>query len=307
MLPSLATSSLLLWLTATTTRIHSVSTQSTTTNENGILVLQNARIYTLDEANPWAEALAMDRVTGLLLAVGSQAAVDASVDAFLLDQTQQNTTATVVVVDVQARLVLPGFHDAHIHAVEAGINRQLCLLDEDAPLDELDFHFVVDEEFCPTGGALGDQDWVVGAGLDLALLLDDLKGTTDPNQSPIAFMDAFSPDKPAFILDTLGHGALANTLALEAVGFTQLATNENPPGGLLHQDAQGTLTGIVLENAQQPLRNAAFPPTAANQQLAYDSLLKTLPILARRASRMRVAFGNKPKRRVGSGPKTTIT
>ena len=42
----------------------------------------------------------------------------------------------------------------------------------------------------------------------------------------------------------------------------------------------GTLTGIVLENAQQALRTAAFPPTLENQERAYESLLETLVILA---------------------------
>ena len=235
---------------------------------SSVLFVHNARIYTVDDENPWAQALSIDQDLGIILAVGTTAAVNA---------TLINHDDNVTLLDLQGRLVLPGFHDAHLHVVEAGLNANLCLLDEDAPLSELDYYFYPDAEYCPTGGPFGDQGWIVGAGLDIGILLEKLERTDNPNEYPVAYMDRTFPDKPAFILDAYGHGALANSLALEAVGFDQLESD--PPGGILVRKGS-VLTGIVLENAQQPLRDAAFPTTIANQQTAYESLLDALPRLA---------------------------
>ena len=236
-----------------------------------ILFLYNARIYTGDTADDqllWAEAVAMDTALGLILSVGSTEEIR---------NTFNSHEGNITEIDLDGRLVLPGFHDAHLHVVEAGLNSQLCLLDLYTPLDELDFYFYPDEEYCSTGGPFGDQGWIVGAGLDVGYLLQMLDDN-NPETFPITHMDRFFPDTPAFILDAYGHGAIANTLALNVVGFTASATD--PSGGILVRSRGGQLTGLVLENAQQPLRDAAFPPTAANQQTAYNGFLDTLNLLA---------------------------
>eukprot|EP00977_Amphora_coffeiformis_P000311 scaffold84_cov163-Amphora_coffeaeformis.AAC.5 len=130
-----------------------------------ILVLYNARIYTLDQDIEWADALAIDREQGILLEVGRFESVNATVP----------DSANVTYIDIEEKLVITGFHDAHLHVVEAGINSNLCLLDEDASLDDLDFYFYPDPEFCPTGGPFGDQGWIAGAGLDIIVLMEELE------------------------------------------------------------------------------------------------------------------------------------
>jgi predicted amidohydrolase YtcJ len=48
----------------------------------------------------------------------------------------------------------------------------------------------------------------------------------------------------------------------------------SPPGGKIDRDSDtGKLTGIVRENTQQPFRDAAFPPTQVNKDVAYEWLL----------------------------------
>ena len=92
---------------------------------------------------------------------------------------------------------------------------------------------------------------------------------------PIDFLDEAVPDRPVLIIDDLGHGAWVNTLALEAVGYDLL--EENPPGGILHRDPEtGRLTGIVFENAQQALRDAAWAPTERNLSLGQFALQRAL-------------------------------
>ena len=95
---------------------------------------------------------------------------------------------------------------------------------------------------------------------------------------PIAVLDEAYPDTPVVILDSLGHGAVVNTAALRQVGLLDVM---QVPGGAILRDTNGAPFGIVTENVQQVFRDAAFPPTPLNQQIAYDSLRSALQTLNR--------------------------
>ena len=75
--------------------------------ESKTIVLKNAKIYTVNPDQPWAQAVAIDDENGMILQVGDE---------------EINDDEDAVVIDMGGRLVLPGFQDAHLHAVEAGIN-----------------------------------------------------------------------------------------------------------------------------------------------------------------------------------------
>ena len=91
-------------------------------------LLTNGVIYTMNPDQPEARAMAFEDTT--IVAVGDSSE---AVETFL-------GTSPTDVWDLQGGLVLPGFHDVHVHAVEAGINRDhLCLFDADADLLDLDF------------------------------------------------------------------------------------------------------------------------------------------------------------------------
>lgn len=93
---------------------------------------------------------------------------------------------------------------------------------------------------------------------------------------PITVLDEAYPDTPVVILDALGHGAVVNTEALRQVGLLDAG---KVPGGEILRDTDGSPFGIVTENAQQFFRDAAFPPSPENQQIAYDSLLDAIKTL----------------------------
>ncbi len=216
----------------------------------------NGAIYTVDENRTWAEAVAIQ--DGVLIAVGSNEAVA----EFAGERTKQ--------VDLAGAMMLPGFHDVHLHAIEAGINQNLCFFEPFLYLDEY-----ADEVADCAEIEQKDDAWVLGAGVNMANLLDQ-QARGDGN--PIDFLDAAVPDRPVLILDDIGHGAWANTLAMQAVGYDTLVGN--PPGGVVDREPEtGRLTGIVLENAQQALRTAAFEPTSANLSRGYFALLSSLDTL----------------------------
>lgn len=217
-------------------------------------IYHNGSVLTINSTQPNAQAVAVKN--GIITAVGS----NSEVLTLQGEQTQ--------LIDLDGAMMLPGFQDPHLHVLEAGLNRNLCLVSPFASLDEYA------DEIWDCAQQQPDSPWVRAAGANMSNLLDQTE------QLPIELLDEVIPDRPVIILDDLGHGAWANSLAFEAVGFDKLAGD--PPGGILVRDPEsGAFTGVVLENAQQALRTASLPPTSENIELAYQGLLAGLEEMAK--------------------------
>ncbi len=247
---ALIASSLTMAMLAAACTSSSATQNESPTSNNGITVLTNARVYTLNPDQPWAQALAYDG-DGILIAVGST----------------ENVLATAgtgaEILDAKNNMILPGFGDVHVHVVEAGINANLCFMSgQDLPR--------LEAEAAQCAKSQPDSKWVMAAGPSLF----DLGNTVGPGNSeelPIDVLDRAIPDRPALILDDLGHAAWTNTLGLRAAGIGP--DTPDPQGGVLQRDpASGRLTGLLLENAQQLVRNAA----AGNGDDNYAGLLTAM-------------------------------
>jgi len=218
-------------------------------------------IYTVNPEQPWVEAVAIK--DGVIIFAG---------DLTALQQTFGEAFEAGEQVDLEGAMLMPGFHDVHIHAIEAGLNERVCYFEPFLYLNEYIQAVGKCAEFQQQ-----DRDWVLGAGINMGNLLEQYSAT---GWLPIDFLDEAVPDRPALIIDDLGHGAWANSLAMEAVGYDSL--EGHPPGGILHRDPKtGRLSGIVFENAQQTLRNAAWAPTEKNLSLGYFALQHALEKLNR--------------------------
>ncbi|WP_170410187.1 amidohydrolase [Ruegeria atlantica] len=209
------------------------------------LVLTGADVYTVNENRDWAEAVGIDE-NGIIVAVGSEAEVIAAVGS------------DASIIDLEGRMVLPGFQDAHLHAIEAGVNAALC---EFEPFDNLNGYRDSVLQ-CAENDSTGL--WVRASGVNIPNLLD-----LHPN--PVEFLDELLPDRPILILDDIGHGAWANSVALKAAGYDVSGDKAN--GNIILRNDQGTPNGVVLENAPHNLRTLAFLPTEDHLNFAYDSLL----------------------------------
>jgi len=77
------------------------------------LILRNARITTLDAAQPTASAIAF--ADGRVLAVGDDAGVMA------------HASETTRVIDAGGRRLVPGLNDSHTHLIRGGLNYNLEL------------------------------------------------------------------------------------------------------------------------------------------------------------------------------------
>ena len=216
------------------------------------LALINAYVHTVDKSRPSASALAIGD-DGVIMMVGTD------------EDAKEAAGAGAKIIDLGGRMVLPGFQDAHLHALEAGVNEAMCELEPFGTLRGYEKAV----RACAKESAGG---WIVGSGVSMAHLLD-------LHENPVELLDKASPDRPALILDNIGHGAWANSAALRAAGYDRM--RGDPPGGVIMRDERtGEPNGVVLENAQQKLRNLAFPATEANAELAYESLLRAMKTLA---------------------------
>ena len=117
----------------------------------GVTVYSNGQIYTVNKAAPWADAVTVS-ADGVFLAVGTEQQA--------LTAAEQAAGSDYSIVDLQDGLVLPGFHDVHIHAVEAGINAKICFMEAEVRPTDLANRLMACKEQASFGGA----GWIVGVG-----------------------------------------------------------------------------------------------------------------------------------------------
>lgn len=182
------------------------------------LILRNARITTLDAAQPTASAIAF--ADGRILAVGDEAHVMA------------HARDTTRIIDAGGRRLIPGLNDSHTHLIRGGLNYTLelrwdgvrSLADAMAMLK-----MQVDRTPAP--------QWVrVVGGFSAHQFAEKRLPTLEE-------INALAPDTPVFLLH-LYDRALLNRAALRAVGYTK--DTPDPPGGQIQRDKAGNPTGLLL-------------------------------------------------------------
>jgi predicted amidohydrolase YtcJ len=194
------------------------------------LIVTNARIYTVDKRQPWAEAVAAlgDRI----VAVGSRA----EIDSWHGPETK--------VIDAGGKLVLPGFNDAHVHFIDGG-----------AQLDQVDLtDATTPEEFARRIAAqvkkTAKGEWILGG------RWDETKWPK-PELPSKELVDPVTGDTPIFVERYDGHEALANSAAMKLAGVN--AKTADVPGGVIVRDASGNPTGIFKDAAQELIRKKIAP------------------------------------------------
>lgn len=201
------------------------------------LVLRNTFVYTVDSTHPRASALAI--TAGRITFVGS----DDGVRAFVGRKTE--------VLDLPGRMVLPGFHDTHVHPVTGGIELGECDLNPAATLD--DVRRIVRE--CAARG--GPNDWVRGGGFQLPIF----SGGNPTRQ----LLDSLVPDRPAYLTSADGHSAWANSKALELAGLTR--ETRDPANGRIERSGGGEPAGTLRESAMALVSNK-MPVRTSSDYLA---------------------------------------
>jgi predicted amidohydrolase YtcJ len=152
------------------------------------LVLHDGAVYTLNDKQPWTSAVVIH--DGRIAYVGDEAGLKPYLSG-------------AHVIDLHGAMVLPGFHDAHIHPMSGAMRLLQCNLSDAKTLQDVEKAVKADAAAMPA------HPWVFCNGVPEAL------GAKLTRQ----MLDAWSPDKPAFVRTASGFTAWANSKALAAGGL----------------------------------------------------------------------------------------
>ena len=211
-------------------------------------VYTNGKIYTVNEAQPRAEAVAVK--DGKFLVVGSNADVE------------EVTGEATAVVDLGGGFAMPGIGDTHIHPALVMPKRAFCGLPgtfyeptEEQTLDAL--------KEC-IANYPDDREWFIATGWTMPALA--------PETLTREFLDQLIPDRPAFIEDeTGGHTAWFNTLAMEAAGVSK--ETEDTPESFYSRTEDGDIEGLAFEGGLNPFLEAMPPFDTELRKIAFMKLL----------------------------------
>lgn len=197
------------------------------------LLLFNGKIFTADETFSTAEAVAIDGEK--IIAVGKTADLKAKYQASRE-------------IDLQGKLVTPGFNDAHVHFFRGALSLLTVDLFNAKTVEEAKSRVAAKvKEVKP-------NEWIVGRGWDHTLW-----GGKFPNNKDL---DAVAPNNPVFLIRVDGHIGWANSAALRLAKIDK--TTKNTEGGEIERDVSGEATGILKETAQELV--SKFVPEFTTEQ-----------------------------------------
>jgi predicted amidohydrolase YtcJ len=204
-------------------------------------VIIQAKVWTADPHNPWAEAVAVEGEK--ILAAGSEV----ELTGFIGDSTE--------VIDAGGKLVLPGFIDSHVHFLIGGMGLSSVQLRDAQTSQEFSQRI---GEFA-TG--VPEGQWILNGEWD-----HENWGGELPSRE---WIDRLTPQHPVFVMRLDGHMALANSLALELAGVD--SDTRDVEGGEIVRDSQGNPTGVLKDNAMNLVQSAIPEPDEAQLDAALEA------------------------------------
>lgn len=194
-------------------------------------VFINGIVYTVDEANPKAQAVAVK--DGLILAVGSTE----EIQAYVGESTE--------VIDLQGKTMTPGLIESHAHLMGIGYNKLEIDLMGVKTYDELI------QKVAEAAATAKPGDWITGRGWHQDKWLQMPDKTVQGFQTHDALSEV-TPNNPVYLAHASGHASFVNKKAMELAGINPLRS-ENPTqeveGGEVLRDELGNPTGILVERA----------------------------------------------------------
>jgi predicted amidohydrolase YtcJ len=204
--------------------------------QNADLVLTDGNIYTINEKQPKAQAIALkgDRIV------------------FVGSNQEAKKFHAERVVDLRGRTVVPGFTDSHCHIFGIG-EREMRLNLEGA--DSLqDFLAKVNERVSHTE----KRKWITGRGW----IETFWKPAEFPSRQDL---DKIAPDNPVFLTRADGHASVVNSAALKIANID--SNTSNPFGGQISK-TNSEPNGMLLDNAQDLVAKHIPKATEAEREQA---------------------------------------
>jgi predicted amidohydrolase YtcJ len=200
-------------------------------------IFRNGSILTIDAATAGAEAVAV--------AVAVQGNRITRVGT--LDEVVTETGPETKTIDLGGRALLPGLNDNHNHPIYFGQG----LSQIDASPGAAPSLAAVQDAF-RAQAAEQPNGWLVARGYDDSRL--------DIHRHPTRYeLDEATGDRPAYLVRTCGHLAVANSAALKLAGIT--ANTDDPVGGQIDRDEHGEPIGLLRETAMKLVSEQIAAPT----------------------------------------------
>lgn len=141
------------------------------------------------------------------------------------------------------KLVMPGFHDFHLHIMYGAL--ALTSVDLFAARSEQEALDMISEFALENP----QNPWIFGFTWD--------SGYWEDQQLPDRYsLDRILPDRPAIMFHAEGHYAWVNSKALEIANITSYT--KNPSYGIIGKDLEGEPNGILYEKAMALVTDHAF-------------------------------------------------
>lgn len=207
-------------------------------------VIVNARVYTVNAASPWAEAVAIR--DGRILAVGSAKEIS------------RHKRGATSVIEAGGRLVLPGIADSHVHFVSGSSSLSVVDLAGAKTVEEIQARIRAHAQADPRAG------WIQGRGWMYPVFPGNM-----PHKR---ILDEIVPDRPAFMRCADGHSSWVNSRALALAGIDR--RTKDPENGRIVRDEKGEPTGALLEAAGHLVARLIPEPTAEERLAAIRRGLK---------------------------------
>jgi predicted amidohydrolase YtcJ len=204
-------------------------------------IVVNARVFTIDESLPRAEAFAVKG--DKFAAVGSTSDI------------RNLAGPRTEIIDAEGMTVVPGFIDAHSHPSGAGVNELVQVNADRRSVAE------IKSAVSDRARTTPDGQWI------RAFKYDDTK-LAEGRPINRFDLDEVAPNNPVVVGHRGGHTAVYNSMALRLAGVT--AETPDPDDGKFYRDENGVLTGLVAERARDVFRNLI--PTDSTREQRRDGV-----------------------------------
>ena len=209
------------------------SDRKSSSSQTADIIITNAKIYTVDSKQPWAEAVAI-RGSRIVFVGSARSAAELK-------------GAQTKVIDAGGKLVLPGIEDSHVHFVGGSRNLDRVDLMGAKTVSEMQRRI---REFSNSHKSAA---WIQGRGWMYATFPGNM-----PNKK---MLDEVVPDRPALMSCADGHTTWVNSKALALAKIDR--NTPNPANGIIVRDENGEPTGALQEAASSLVRKVIPEETTA--------------------------------------------
>jgi len=208
------------------------------------LIIHNAKIYTMDDANTIEDAIAIR--DGKIIEVGPEREI---LNRYRADE----------FIDAQLKEVYPGFTDAHGHIMSYARQMLSVNLVGSRSYNEL---LVRLEKY----QSRNQQDFIIGRGWDQSRWKNDEMPTNEK-------LNELFPNIPVCLFRIDGHALLANDYLIKKSDVLNKVANDSElsSGGYFIYDSLENFTGIMVDNAMNPILDIL--PDFTNKELS-DAIIE---------------------------------